>query len=76
MLRLIVVLRDAGFVREGHHSLWDKDGYFTPDIERHRKNRYWLEAIKLLERMNNTSSGETLYEVRYELLLLYDYIGE
>ena len=76
MLRLVVVLRDAGFVREGHHSLWDKDGYFTPDIERHRKNKYWSEAIKLLERMNNTASGETLYEVRYELLLLYDYVGE
>ena len=76
MLRLVVVLRDAGFVREGHHSLWDKDGYFTPDIERHRKNKYWLEAIKLLEKMNNTASGEMLYEVRYELLLLYDYVGE
>ena len=76
MLRLIVVLRDAGFVREGHHSMWDKDGYFTPDIERHRKNKYWLEAIKLLERINNTASGEILYEVRYELLLLYDYIGK
>ena len=76
MLRLVVVLRDAGFVREGHHSLWDKDGYFTPDIERHRKNKYWSEAIKLLERMNTTASGETLYEVRYELLLLYDYVGE
>jgi len=76
MLRLIVVLRDAGFVRDGHHSLWDKDGFFTPDIERHRRNKYWLEAIKLLERMSNTSSGETLYDVRYELLLLYDCVGE
>ena len=66
MLRLVVVLRDAGFVRDGHHSLWDKDGFFTPDIERHRRNKYFLEAIKLLERMSNTSSGETLYDVRYE----------
>ena len=76
MLRLVVVLRDAGYVREGHRSLWDKDGYFTPDIERHRKNQYWREAIKLLERMNSTASGEMLYEVRYELLCLYDCIGE
>ena len=76
MFRLAVVLRDAGYVREGHRSLYDKDGYFTPDIERHRKNQYWREAIKLLERMNATASGEMLYEVRYELLCLYDCIGE
>ena len=76
MLRLAVVLRDAGYVRDGQHSLWDSDGYFAQDVERHRKNGYWKEAIKLLEKLSETASRELIYDVRFELLLLYDLTGE
>ena len=75
MLRLAVVLRDAGFVRDGQHSLWDKDGYFAQDVVRHRKNKYWLEAVKVLEKLCMQASGETLFEVRCELVMFYDLLG-
>lgn len=76
MLRLAVVLRDTGFVREGQHCLFDENGYFAEDVERHRRNEYWKEAIKLLERLNATASANSLHKARCELLLLYDLTGE
>ena len=76
MLRLAVVLRDAGYVRHGQYSKWDENGFFTHDIEFHRDNQYWQEAIKLLEALNKTVSGELLYDVRFELLILYDLMGK
>ena len=76
MLRLAIVLRDAGFVRDGQHSLWDKDGYFAQDVERHRKNKYWLEAVKVLEKLSAQTSGEMLFDVRCELVMFYDLLGE
>ncbi|MBQ1846682.1 MAG: helix-turn-helix transcriptional regulator [Clostridia bacterium] len=76
MFRLAVVLRDAGFVRDGQHSLWDKDGYFAQDVVRHRKNEYWKEAVRLFEKLNVTASEKLLHDVRCELLTLYDLTGE
>ena len=76
MLRLAVVLRDTGFVRCGQHCLFDADGFFAEDVERHRLNEYWKEAVKLLERLNTAAPAELLHEVRCELLLLYDLLGE
>ncbi len=76
MLRLAVVLRDAGFVRHGQHCLFDDDGFFAEDVERHRRSGYWKEAIKLLERLNASASAGLLHSVRCELLMLYDLTGE
>ncbi|MBO6053077.1 MAG: helix-turn-helix transcriptional regulator [Clostridia bacterium] len=76
LLRLAVVLRDAGYVRDGHFSRWDEDGFFVPDVERHRKNAYWQEAIRILEKLSSAPSGSLLAEARQELLLLYDNMGE
>lgn len=76
MMRLAVVLRDAGFVRDGQHCLFDSQGYFAEDVGRHRRNEYWKEAIRLLERLNVTASAGILHNVRCELLLLYDLTGE
>ncbi|MBR2731123.1 MAG: helix-turn-helix transcriptional regulator [Clostridia bacterium] len=76
MMRLAVVLRDAGFVRYGQHPIWDENGYFAEDVELHRKNEYWKEATKLLEKLNVTASEKLLHDVRCELLMLYDLTGE
>ena len=76
MLRLAVVLRDAGFVRYGQHCIWDDDGFFAEDVERHKNNEYWKEAVKLLEQLNSAASSDILYSVRCELLILYDLMGE
>lgn len=76
MMRLAVVLRDAGFVRYGQHPIWDENGYFAEDVELHRKNEYWKESIRLLEKLSVTASEKSLHDVRCELLMLYDLTGE
>ncbi len=73
---LAETLADAGWIRHGESSVEEGD-YLVHDVEAHRKNPYWKEAMVIFERLITETREPGLREKSiYWQILLYSNIGE
>jgi len=73
---LAETLTDAGWIRLGEGSVESGD-YLVHNVEEHKKNPYWNEAMPMFERLiASTSDTEIREKSIYWLILLYSNIGE
>lgn len=79
--RLLITLADtlseAGWRRFKEWSYYDEEGYIRHDYDRHRKNEYWSESIKICEQLVSTVTDNTIITKAISILvLLYRNLGE
>ena len=55
MLNLADTLNQTGHIRYNQKMLYHDDGYLYNDVEYHKRDEYWQEAIKLYETLVNTA---------------------
>lgn len=76
-IKLVEILSNAGWRRHKEWLYYDDEGYHQHDYERHIKNTYWIEAIKICENLISTSTDNTIVsEAITQLVLLYRNFGE
>lgn len=74
---LASALYNAGSIRRGEGHCDSSDGFEVCDVERHRSNPEWQEAIQLYEKLLRTvKSGELRNQAVLELSQLYKFTGE
>lgn len=77
LLKLADTLCEAGWRRYKEWSYYDEDGYLRHDYDRHKKNSYWTEAIKICESLaDSAKETETATESISILVRLYRNFGE
>lgn len=73
---LAETLTDAGWIRLGEGSVEDGD-YLVHDVETHKKNPYWNEAMTIFDRLIAETRDQQIREKSISLqILLYSNIGE
>lgn len=73
---LAETLADAGWIRLGEGSVEDGD-YLVHNVEEHKKNPYWNEAMTIFDRLIAETADEKIREKSiYWQILLYNNIGE
>ena len=77
LIKLVEILSNAGWRRYKEWMYYDDDGYHWHDYDRHIKNEYWIEAIKVCENLVNTTTDSAITtQAISELVLLYRNLGE
>ncbi len=79
--RLLVTLADtlseAGWRRYCEWVYYDDEGYLRHDYNTHKQNPYWMESIKICERLANSACDPSIATKAIAILvLLYRNIGE
>ena len=79
--RLLITLADtlseAGWRRHREWTYYDDEGFIKHDYDRHKKNEFWAESIKICEYLiENASDNSTVTKAIRILVLLYRNIGE
>jgi len=60
MLNLAELLDQTGHIRYNQKTSYNEDGYLYNDVEYHKKDEYWSEAIKLFETLVNTAKDKSI----------------
>lgn len=77
MITLADTLTEAGWRRHHEWLYYDDEGYIRHNYDEHKKNPYWIEAIKLCETLKNSAQDyQTVTKAISILVLLYRNIGE
>jgi len=79
--RLLITLADtlseAGWRRHKEWLYYDDEGFILHQYDRHKKNEYWQEAIKICENLVNTAKDNRIVTKAISLsVILYRNIGE
>jgi len=75
--RLAKLLADTGWTRHHEWMHYGDDGYIVYEFDRHRKNPYWSEAMRLFEGLAENASDEKIKtDAVCELILLCRTVGE
>ncbi len=79
--RLLITLADtlseAGWRRHGEWIYYDDEGYMQHGYDRHKKNPYWTESVKLCETLLQTAHDpQNVTKALSILVLLYRNFGE
>lgn len=77
MQRLAQILAEAGWERHHEWMNYGADGYIRYEFDRHKKNPYWMEAIRLYETLvSDAADGGIRTNSICELVRLYRIVGE
>ena len=77
LFALASALSRTGWMRHSEWLHYSEDGHIRSDFDRHRKNEYWSEAIRLFENLTITAENpETRTYSTRELIRLYRVNGE
>lgn len=79
--RLLITLADtlseAGWRRHHEWLYYDDEGFIQHDYDRHRKNEYWSESVKICEHLVSHAADNTIVTKAISILvLLYRNFGE
>ena len=79
--RLLITLADtfseAGWRRHHEWLYYDDEGFMQHSYDKHKKNEYWSEAVKICENLVNTACDNTIVTKAIRILvLLYRNFGE
>lgn len=76
LITLAETLSEAGYRKFQEHSYYDENGIRKHTYTEHNKNKYWQEAIKICENLQDESTNQTIITRSTSLLvLLYKNIG-
>lgn len=76
LITLAETLSEAGYRKFKEHSYYDEQGIRKHNYTEHNKNKYWQEAIKILENLLDESKNQSIITRSISLLvLLYKNIG-
>ena len=78
--RLLITLADtlseAGWRRHHEWVYYDEEGYMQHGYDKHKSNAYWTEAVKICERLLETTHDNAIYtRAIHILVLLYRNFG-
>ncbi len=77
MITLADTLSEAGWRRHHEWLYYDDEGYIQHNYDVHRKNEYWIEAVKICETLVGTATDNTVVTKAISILvLLYRNFGE
>lgn len=77
LIKLADTLSEAGWRRHHEWLYYDEEGYIRHDYDRHRKNEYWTEAVKICEKLaESAKDNRTVTKAISILVLLYRNFGE
>lgn len=77
LIKLADTLSEAGWRRHCEWLYYDEEGYIQHDYDRHRKNEYWTEAVKICEKLADSAKNNRIAEKAISILvLLYRNFGE
>lgn len=77
LITLADTLSEAGWRRHHEWLYYDDEGFIRHDYDRHQKNEYWQESIKICENLVGTAKDNTIVTKAISILvLLYRNIGE
>ena len=77
LLALADTLSEAGWRTHKEHLYYDEEGFIQHDCEYHKKNEYWLEAIKICEYLvGNADDNGIVTKAIMLLVSLYRNLGE
>ena len=76
LITLAETLSEAGYRKFKEHSYYDEHGIRKHNFTEHNKNKYWQEAIKICENLQDESTNQSIITRSTSLLvLLYKNIG-
>lgn len=76
LITLAETLCEAGYRKFKEHSYYDEQGIRKHNYTEHNKNKYWQEAIKICENLQDESTNQSIITRSTSLLvLLYKNIG-
>ncbi len=77
LITLADTLSEAGWRRHMEWLYYDDEGFMCHDYDRHRKNDYWTESVKICENLVENASDNTIVTRAVSILvLLYRNFGE
>ena len=77
MITLADTLTEAGWRTYHEWVYYDDEGYLQHNYDRHKDNSYWLEAVKICEKLIGiTHDNEIFTRAIHILVLLYRNFGE
>ncbi len=77
LITLADTLSEAGWRRHKEWVYYDEEGYIRHNYDRHKKNEFWTEAVKICERLVATANNNTIVTRAVNILvLLYRNFGE
>lgn len=77
LITLAETLSEAGWRRHKEWVYYDDEGFMRHNYDVHRKNEYWVEAIKISEQLVGTANDNTIVtRAIYLLVTLYRNLGE
>lgn len=60
LITLADTLSEAGWRKYGERVYYDDDGYMRHDFDKHKTNNYWLEAVKICEKLVKTTNDNSI----------------
>ena len=77
MITLAETLSEAGWRRHHEWLYYDDEGFIQHNYDKHKKNEYWSEAVKICEYLVNNACDNTIVTKAIKILvLLYRNFGE
>lgn len=77
LIKLADTLSEAGWRRHQEWVYYDEEGYIRHDYDRHRKNEYWTESVKICENLAQSAKDNRIVTKAISILvLLYRNFGE
>lgn len=77
LIKLADTLSEAGWRRHQEWVYYDEEGYTCHDHDRHRKNEYWTESVKICENLVQSAKDNRIVTKAISILvLLYRNLGE
>lgn len=77
MITLADTLSEAGWRRHNEWLYYDDEGFIQHSYDKHKKNEYWSESVKICEYLVNNACDNTIVTKAIKILvLLYRNFGE
>ncbi|MDD6033731.1 MAG: helix-turn-helix transcriptional regulator [Oscillospiraceae bacterium] len=77
MITLADTLSEAGWRRHHEWLYYDDEGFIQHNYDKHKKNEYWSESVKICEYLVHNASDSTIVTKAIKILvLLYRNFGE
>lgn len=77
MITLADTLSEAGWRRHHEWLYYDDEGFIQHNYDKHKKNEYWSESVKICEYLVNNACDNTIVTKAIKILvLLYRNFGE
>ena len=70
LIKLADTLSEAGWRRHQKWNYYDEEGYSRHDYDRHRKNEYWREAVKICESLADSARDTAIVTKAISILVL------